>query len=88
MQPKSPASTIEEAEEISSDEVVEVAGAAEPDEVLNADELQAEEVGAAAALPESALDPWHAQLVHGYCPPESNLFNRHTPPTTMPGRDH
>ena len=37
--------------------------------------------------PPSAIDPWLAQLVHGYCPPESGLFERHTPPTTMPGRD-
>jgi hypothetical protein len=37
--------------------------------------------------PPSRLDPWFAQLVHGYCPPQSQLFNRHVPPTTMPGRD-
>lgn len=37
--------------------------------------------------PQSAINPWLAQLVHGYCPPESGLFERHTPPTTMPGRD-
>jgi glycosyltransferase involved in cell wall biosynthesis len=37
--------------------------------------------------PESALNPWLAQLVHGYCPPESHIFDRHVPPTTMPGRD-
>lgn len=40
-----------------------------------------------AAPPPSRLDPWFAQLVHGYCPPESQLFTRHVPPTTMPGRD-
>ena len=39
------------------------------------------------SLPQSAINPWLAQLVHGYCPPESGLFERHTPPTTMPGRD-
>lgn len=40
-----------------------------------------------ASPPPSAIDPWLAMLVHGYCPPASGLFNRHTPPTTMPGRD-
>ncbi|WNG48686.1 glycosyltransferase family 4 protein [Archangium minus] len=37
--------------------------------------------------PESRLNPWFAQLAHGYCPPEGTQFARHTPPTTMPGRD-
>ncbi|WP_414639124.1 glycosyltransferase [Archangium sp.] len=37
--------------------------------------------------PESGLNPWFAQLAHGYCPPEGTHFARHTPPTTMPGRD-
>jgi glycosyltransferase involved in cell wall biosynthesis len=37
--------------------------------------------------PASALDPWFAQLAHGYCPPEGAQFARHTPPTTFPGRD-
>ncbi|MBL8922358.1 MAG: glycosyltransferase [Myxococcaceae bacterium] len=40
-----------------------------------------------ATPPPSRLDPWFAQLVHGYCPPQSQLFTRHVPPTTMPGRD-
>jgi hypothetical protein len=35
----------------------------------------------------SALDPWFAQLAHGYCPPEGAQFARHTPPTNFPGRD-
>lgn len=38
--------------------------------------------------PESRLNPWFAQLAHGYCPPEGTQFARHTPPTTMPGRDN
>lgn len=66
-----------------------------PDEVTNAPEeplaMAAEEavmtVDTDSAPPPSAIDPWLAQLVHGYCPPESGLFERHTPPTTMPGRD-
>jgi hypothetical protein len=37
--------------------------------------------------PPSALDPWFAQLAHGYCPPEGAQFARHTPPTNFPGRD-
>lgn len=40
-----------------------------------------------SAPPASAIDPWLAQLVHGYCPPASGFFERHAPPTTMPGRD-
>jgi hypothetical protein len=40
-----------------------------------------------ASPPPSAIDPWLAQLVHGYCPPGSHLFDRPVPPTTMPGRD-
>jgi glycosyltransferase involved in cell wall biosynthesis len=54
------------------------------------DEIQEGELHAletSAAPPPSRLDPWFAQLVHGYCPPESQLFTRHVPPTTMPGRD-
>jgi glycosyltransferase involved in cell wall biosynthesis len=37
--------------------------------------------------PDSALDPWFAQLAHGYCPPEGAQFARHTPPTNFPGRE-
>jgi len=38
-------------------------------------------------LPPSQLNPWFAQLAHGYCPPAGVQFARHTPPTTFPGRD-
>ncbi|WP_407659991.1 glycosyltransferase family 4 protein [Hyalangium gracile] len=41
----------------------------------------------AAEPPSSALDPWLAQVAHGYCPPEGAQFARHTPPTNFPGRD-
>lgn len=51
------------------------------DEVMEADDPQA------PALPPSRLDPWLAQLVHGYCPPATTDFARPTPPTTFPGRD-
>lgn len=57
----------------------------DPDKEIDAGELHALETS--AAPPPSRLDPWFAQLVHGYCPPESQLFTRHVPPTTMPGRD-
>jgi glycosyltransferase involved in cell wall biosynthesis len=78
-------------EEVSSDEVVELPDEPPADET--GDEppvVEAESVvtiDTDASPPPSALDPWLAQLVHGYCPPESDLFDRHTPPTTMPGRD-
>lgn len=55
------------------------------DDEIDGGELHALETS--AAPPDSRLDPWFAQLVHGYCPPESQLFTRHVPPTTMPGRD-
>ncbi len=57
------------------------------DEVMEADGLGVDPTSDEVSLPASALDPWLAQLVHGYCPPESQLFARHVPPTTMPGRD-
>lgn len=56
------------------------------EEIMEADEA-IQTVDTDPSPPPSALDPWLAQLVHGYCPPESHLFDRHTPPTTMPGRD-
>lgn len=34
------------------------------------------------------IDPWFAQLVHGYCPPDGIQFSRHAPPTTFPGREN
>jgi glycosyltransferase involved in cell wall biosynthesis len=79
--------------EVGADEVLEViddAPEASPsdtaEEIMEADEA-VQAVDTDPSPPPSALDPWLAQLVHGYCPPESQLFDRHTPPTTMPGRD-
>lgn len=63
----------------------EPADAAPDDEVPETDDVA--EAEHEAVLPKTALDPWFAQLAHGYCPPGSSLFSRHTPPTTMPGRD-
>ncbi len=63
--------SLEEPEEISSEEIQE---ADSPD-------MPPREP------PESGLNPWFAQLAHGYCPPEGTSFARHTPPTTFPGRD-
>ncbi|PZR13912.1 MAG: hypothetical protein DI536_11315 [Archangium gephyra] len=60
----------------------------EPEEPLAmAPEEMVMTVDTDSALPASAIDPWLAQLVHGYCPPASGFFERHAPPTTMPGRD-
>jgi glycosyltransferase involved in cell wall biosynthesis len=80
-------------EEVGADEVMEVASApahippfADEAPVMAAEEMVTT-VDTDASPPPSAIDPWLAQLVHGYCPPESGLFERHTPPTTMPGRD-
>lgn len=53
---------------------------AEADADLEADSHELESV--------SALDPWLAQLVHGWCPPDAGLFNRLPPPTTFPGREN
>ena len=77
----------EEPLQITDDDVhlVDAADAAEDNELLAADEVDA--VEADASPPPSAIDPWLAQLVHGYCPPDSHLFERPVPPTTMPGRD-
>ncbi|MFO0597711.1 MAG: glycosyltransferase [Myxococcaceae bacterium] len=99
-------------EELSDDELMEVASDVAPSPAVTAPppaapittpggpsstsdeapEMAAEDAGlqtvdTEASPPPSAIDPWLAMLVHGYCPPESGLFNRHTPPTTMPGRD-
>jgi hypothetical protein len=82
----------DEVEEVGADEIEEVSSAPVPplvDEtpVMMAAEEMVMTVDTDASPPPSAIDPWLAQLVHGYCPPESGLFERHTPPTTMPGRD-
>lgn len=71
--------------ELVNDESFDSLSDEEPDHEIDAQELHALETS--AAPPDSRLDPWFAQLVHGYCPPESQLFTRHVPPTTMPGRD-
>ena len=79
---------IEEPLQVTDDEVHPVDAGDMSDEVnelLAADDVHS--VEADASPPPSAIDPWLAQLVHGYCPPGSHLFNRPVPPTTMPGRD-
>jgi hypothetical protein len=74
----------DEPEEISNDEIMEA------DDAENADDL-IEPGGPGSTLdeegPASIIDPWYAQLVHGYCPPEGSQFARHPPPTNFPGRD-
>ncbi|MFP2910540.1 glycosyl transferase family 1, partial [Pyxidicoccus sp. 3LFB2] len=89
---------LDEPDEISSDEVEEAeisassaARLVEDDEVLH--EVEPEPVpepvdeGPAPEPVPSTLNPWFAQLAHGYCPPDGIRFDRHTPPTTFPGRD-
>ena len=80
---------VEEPLQVLDDEVHSVdAGepdAAEESELMASDDIHA--VDTDASPPASAIDPWLAQLVHGYCPPGSHLFDRPVPPTTMPGRD-
>jgi glycosyltransferase involved in cell wall biosynthesis len=91
---------VEEPEEISeaeAEEVQEVDGAPTPPHARpleEPEEISSEEIHEAETPeapprepPESRLNPWFAQLAHGYCPPEGTHFARHTPPTTMPGRD-
>lgn len=58
----------------------------EPDEAVAASVEEAPDAPLTEP-PHSALDPWFAQLAHGYCPPEGAQFARHTPPTNFPGRD-
>jgi glycosyltransferase involved in cell wall biosynthesis len=88
---------LEEPDEISSDEVEEAEiSATSAARLIEDDELN--ELDSAPAAPPvdegpapepmpSSLNPWFAQLAHGYCPPEGIRFDRHTPPTTFPGRD-
>ncbi len=80
--------TEDDIEEIADDEVMPDASADTGEE--DGDVMEAEDFDAIESnhtpLP-SKLDPWLAQLVHGYCPPDAPAFNRHTPPTNFPGRD-
>ncbi len=82
----------EEQEAIADDEVFELIGSPSPSLTDDNQSMAADDSVVAVDTdplpPASALEPWLAQLVHGYCPPESGLFERHTPPTTMPGRDN
>ncbi|MFY1828533.1 glycosyltransferase [Myxococcus fulvus] len=87
----------DEPDEISSDEVedAEVSASSAAQLVDDEDDLQEadadpipeEDEGPPPEPLSSTLNPWFAQLAHGYCPPEGTQFARHTPPTTFPGRD-
>ncbi|NOK36166.1 glycosyl transferase family 1, partial [Corallococcus exercitus] len=81
--PARPSAPLDEPEEIAADEVQD----ADSLDVEAADAVEAVDEGPPPAPPESALNPWFAQLAHGYCPPEGARFARHTPPTNFPGRD-
>ncbi|RKH34350.1 glycosyltransferase [Corallococcus praedator] len=84
--PSNARAALDEPEEISSDEVHDA-------DSLALEAADAEDAEAAVseepppAPPGSTLNPWFAQLAHGYCPPEGAQFARHTPPTNFPGRD-
>jgi glycosyltransferase involved in cell wall biosynthesis len=94
--------SVEEPEELAESEVEELSTDAkapveEPEEISSEEIQEAEATAASAGGPArekpvreplaSRLNPWFAQLAHGYCPPEGAQFARHTPPTTFPGRD-
>jgi glycosyltransferase involved in cell wall biosynthesis len=55
--------------------------------ILSSDDLVAPDESPNVFEAAFAVDPWFAQLLFGYCPPEGAHFARHTPPTNFPGRD-
>lgn len=65
--------------------------AEEPMEISNDEIESVEEEAPRVTVPMAAagatIDPWVAQLLFGYCPPEAVPFERPAPPTTFPGRD-
>jgi hypothetical protein len=86
------AEAMEEAEEVPADDP---AHTLDPSSTLGALDEEPPEAEAEAMEgdshdiePLSALDPWLAQLVHGWCPPDAGLFSRLPPPTTFPGREN
>lgn len=96
--PAHPRPRLDEPDEISSDEVEEAEVSASNAARLLEDDADLHEVeaeptadpvdeGPAPEPVPSSLNPWFAQLAHGYCPPDGIRFDRHTPPTTFPGRD-
>ncbi|RKG67619.1 glycosyl transferase family 1, partial [Corallococcus sp. CA054B] len=78
--PSNASAALDEAEEIAADEVHDA-------DSLEVEAAEAVDEGPPPAPPDSTLNPWFAQLAHGYCPPEGARFARHTPPTNFPGRD-
>ncbi|RYZ33504.1 MAG: glycosyl transferase family 1, partial [Myxococcaceae bacterium] len=84
--PSNASAALDEPEEISNEEVHDA-------DSLALEAADSEEAEAAVreepppAPPGSTLNPWFAQLAHGYCPPEGAQFARPTPPTNFPGRD-
>lgn len=78
----------EDAAELSDDDVVDDPAAADaPGSALDVEQGDAVPFADVAPMLETTEQFWLGQLVHGYVPPEDATFNRHTPPTTMPGRD-
>ncbi|MCY1034719.1 glycosyltransferase, partial [Corallococcus sp. BB11-1] len=83
--PSNASAALDEPEEISSDEVHDADSLALED--AEDAPVKEEPPEPPPAPPGSTLNPWFAQLAHGYCPPEGAQFARHTPPTNFPGRD-
>ncbi|RKH76696.1 glycosyltransferase, partial [Corallococcus sp. AB045] len=63
--PANASAALDEAEEIAADEVHD----ADSLDVEAADAEEAVDEGPPPAPPDSTLNPWFAQLAHGYCPP-------------------
>ncbi len=85
-----PADDADEPAEVGDEEVMEISsGELESAEeaVPEASEHEALEVADDHTPLPTRLDPWFAQIAHGYCPSDSAAFSRHTPPTNFPGRD-
>lgn len=80
----------DEVQEIGDDEVLDPSAQTGEEDEAESEELMEAEAEAVESdevpLP-SNLDPWLAQLVHGYCSSDSSFFSRHTPPTNFPGRN-
>lgn len=77
----------EDAAELTDSDLISDAADEPPASALQVDEQDAVPFAEVAPMLETAEQFWLGQLVHGYVPPEDATFNRHTPPTTMPGRD-
>lgn len=78
---------IPDAEPLVEAELIEVSELEDPAALEIADDAVLEPVPDHEIFEDAAIDPWLAQLVHGWCPPEGAQFARPTPPTNFPGRE-